>query len=91
MMDYELELGAVIGKPVSCGEGVSATDAGDYIFGFVILNDWSGKYSLSYQEGKQMLTKCCSSTRYPDFRDGPTGALELEELCNDHVSMDHHV
>lgn len=45
MMDYELELGVVIGKTVPYGETVSATDAGDHIFAFVILNDWSGKYS----------------------------------------------
>lgn len=41
-MDYELELGAVIGKPVPYGESVHATEAGEHIFGFVLLNDWSG-------------------------------------------------
>lgn len=44
-MDYELELGAIIGKPLPYGQIVSARDAGDHIFGFVMLNDWSGKSS----------------------------------------------
>lgn len=45
-MDYELELGAVIGKPVPYGESVKASEAGEHIFGFVLLNDWSGTYVL---------------------------------------------
>jgi fumarylacetoacetase len=42
-MDYEMELSAVIGKPVPYGETVTANNAGQHIFGFVMLNDWSGK------------------------------------------------
>ena len=42
-MDYELELGAIVGKPIAYGGTVSAEDAGNHIFGFVIINDWSGK------------------------------------------------
>lgn len=47
-MDFELELGAIIGKPVGQGESVSADDAGGHIFGFVIVNDWSGACFLSF-------------------------------------------
>jgi 2-keto-4-pentenoate hydratase/2-oxohepta-3-ene-1,7-dioic acid hydratase in catechol pathway len=36
--DYELELGAVIGRE---GSNVTETDAFSYIAGFTILNDWS--------------------------------------------------
>jgi len=43
-MDYEMELSAVIGKPVPYGQTVTANNAGEHIFGFVMLNDWSGKY-----------------------------------------------
>lgn len=43
MMDYELELGAIIGRPIQHGQAVSANEAKDHIFGFVILNDWSGE------------------------------------------------
>ena len=41
-VDYELEFAAVIGKPLSIGEELTATTATDHIFGFVLLNDWSG-------------------------------------------------
>jgi fumarylacetoacetase len=42
-VDYELEFAAIIGKPVPMGQSVDAVAAEDHIFGFVILNDWSGK------------------------------------------------
>ncbi len=38
MLDYELEIGCVIGKE---GRNVSESDAMDYIAGFLIFNDWS--------------------------------------------------
>jgi fumarylacetoacetate (FAA) hydrolase len=38
MLDYELELGAVIGNE---GSNVSAADALSYVAGFTIFNDWS--------------------------------------------------
>jgi fumarylacetoacetase len=41
-LDYELEVGAVIGKPVEAGQRVQASGAEEHIFGFVLLNDWSG-------------------------------------------------
>lgn len=41
--DYELEFAAVIGKPLPMRQRLRATEANDHIFGFVILNDWSGK------------------------------------------------
>lgn len=42
-MDYELEVGVIVGKPVPPEKGVNAKDADEHIFGLVILNDWSGK------------------------------------------------
>lgn len=46
-LDYEMELGVVIGKPHEwgSGKGVNARDAEEYVFGFVIVNDWSGMSS----------------------------------------------
>lgn len=41
--DYELEMAAIISKPVPYGETIKADDAPDHIFGFVILNDWSAR------------------------------------------------
>jgi fumarylacetoacetase len=45
-MDYELEVGAIIGKPVPRRQRLMAKDASEHIFGFVLVNDWSGKCSL---------------------------------------------
>lgn len=43
-VDYEVELAAVVGKPLAMRQRLHAKDAEEHIFGFVILNDWSGKY-----------------------------------------------
>ena len=40
-MDYEFELGCVVGKPVGRKERVLASTAEDHIFGYVLVNDWS--------------------------------------------------
>lgn len=42
-VDFELEMGFIIGKNTSLGESVSTSEAEDYIFGMVILNDWSAR------------------------------------------------
>lgn len=42
-LDYELELGAVIGKPVMMGSYLTAKEADEHIFGFVLVNDWSAR------------------------------------------------
>ena len=39
-LDYELEIGCVIGKE---GKNIKAEDAEPYIFGLCILNDWSAR------------------------------------------------
>ncbi|KAI9149640.1 Fumarylacetoacetase [Paramyrothecium foliicola] len=43
-MDYEVELAAVIGKPLPKHQKLTASDADEHIFGFLVLNDWSGKH-----------------------------------------------
>ena len=45
-LDYELEVAAVIGKQ---GTDIAAADAEDYIFGYMIYNDWSAR-DLQRQE-----------------------------------------
>lgn len=45
-MDYELEFAAVVGKPVAMRQRLRAADADEHIFGFVLLNDWSGEFAL---------------------------------------------
>ncbi|KAL6229194.1 hypothetical protein BDW75DRAFT_250015 [Aspergillus navahoensis] len=44
-LDYEMELGVVVGKPFKwgSGKGIPAKEAEEYIFGFVVLNDWSAR------------------------------------------------
>ena len=42
-LDYELELGFYIGVPSQLGEPVPIGQAGDHIFGFCLLNDWSAR------------------------------------------------
>jgi fumarylacetoacetase len=43
-LDYELELACIVSKPTELGRTVAMSDADDHIFGFVILNDWSGMF-----------------------------------------------
>ena len=42
-LDFELEVGFVIGAPSSLGEPVPTDRAGQHIFGAVLLNDWSAR------------------------------------------------
>jgi fumarylacetoacetase len=42
-LDYELEIGAVIGRPVKPGTILSAKDADEHVFGLVLVNDWSAR------------------------------------------------
>ncbi len=42
-VDFELEMGFIIGKQTQLGETIATKDAEDYIFGKVILNDWSAR------------------------------------------------
>ncbi|PNS17298.1 Fumarylacetoacetase [Sphaceloma murrayae] len=42
-MDYEMEMGVIIGKPVPYGTYVTAEQAKENVFGFVLLNDWSAR------------------------------------------------
>lgn len=42
-LDFELEMAFITGKSTQLGESVSTADAEDYIFGFVIFNDWSAR------------------------------------------------
>jgi len=42
-LDFELELGAFICKPNEIGTSISVDQASEYIFGLVLLNDWSAR------------------------------------------------
>ena len=42
-LDYELELGAIVGVPNRMGQPVTVAEAHAMIFGYVLLNDWSAR------------------------------------------------
>ena len=42
-LDFELEMGVVIGQPSPMGEMLTEAQAETMIFGFVLLNDWSAR------------------------------------------------
>jgi fumarylacetoacetase len=42
-LDFELEMGFIIGKDTALGERISTQDAANHIFGLVLFNDWSAR------------------------------------------------
>lgn len=48
-LDFEIGLGMFAAKPLPRGQLVSATDVADYIFGFVLHNDWSARDIQRYE------------------------------------------
>ncbi len=42
-VDFELEMGFIIGKPSRLGEPISTKEAEAHIFGMVLFNDWSAR------------------------------------------------
>ncbi|MDF4203850.1 fumarylacetoacetase [Maribacter sp. SA7] len=42
-LDFELEMGFIVGKSTELGERVSTKDAANHIFGLVLFNDWSAR------------------------------------------------
>lgn len=42
-LDFELELAAFVCKPNDQGEPIAVAKAGEHIFGYVLMNDWSAR------------------------------------------------
>ena len=42
-VDFELEMGFIVGKENQLGHPISTSEAEDYIFGLVLFNDWSAR------------------------------------------------
>jgi fumarylacetoacetase len=62
-LDYELEFGFYIGTPSTQGEPVPIGRAGEHVFGFCLLNDWSARDIQAWESqplgpflGKSFLT-----------------------------------
>ena len=43
LVDFELEMGFIIGKNTTLGENINTAEAENYIFGKVLFNDWSAR------------------------------------------------
>ena len=48
-LDFELEMGYFVSRPIDFGETMNADDAQEHIFGFVLLNDWSARDIQSFE------------------------------------------
>ncbi len=66
-LDYELELGVVIGQPNALGEPISMAQAEDHVFGLALFNDWSARdiQGWEYQPLGPFLSKNFASTLSP--------------------------
>ncbi|TFV95235.1 fumarylacetoacetase, partial [Oxalobacteraceae bacterium OM1] len=66
-LDYELELGIVVGRPNALGEPVSMPQAENHIFGLTLLNDWSARdvQAWEYQPLGPFLAKNFATTISP--------------------------
>jgi len=67
LLDYELEIGALIGPGNTLGEPISIANARDHIFGLCLLNDWSARdmQKWEYQPLGPFLAKNFASTISP--------------------------
>ena len=66
-LDYELELGLVIGQGNAQGHAIAIESAGDHLFGVCLLNDWSARdvQAWEYQPLGPFLSKSFATTLSP--------------------------
>lgn len=66
-MDYELELGIVIGRPNAQGVPIPMAEAEEHIFGVTLFNDWTARdiQAWEYQPLGPFLSKNFASTISP--------------------------
>ncbi len=67
LLDYELELGLIVGHGNELGEPIPMDQVEDHIFGMCILNDWSARdmQKWEYQPLGPFLAKSFASTLSP--------------------------
>ncbi|MFG0328017.1 MAG: fumarylacetoacetase [Phycisphaerales bacterium JB037] len=67
MLDYELEVGVVMGRSNDLGEPISLDDAEDHILGLCLVNDWSARdiQKWEYQPLGPFLAKNFATTVSP--------------------------
>ena len=49
LLDFELEMGFIVGKSTDLGDSVSTSEAEDHIFGLALFNDWSARDIQSWE------------------------------------------
>jgi fumarylacetoacetase len=66
-LDYELELGIVVGTGNELGEPIPVASAEDHVFGLTLLNDWSARdvQTWEYQPLGPFLSKNFATTMSP--------------------------
>lgn len=66
-LDYELELGFVVGRGNALGEPIAIADAEQHLFGVTLLNDWSARdlQAWEYQPLGPFLAKNFATTVSP--------------------------
>jgi fumarylacetoacetase len=66
-LDYELELGVIIGRPNAQGVPISMAEAEDHVFGLALFNDWTARdiQAWEYQPLGPFLSKNFASTLSP--------------------------
>ena len=66
-LDYELELGVVVGRPNALGQRIAIADAESHVFGLTLFNDWSARdiQGWEYQPLGPFLSKNFASTLSP--------------------------
>lgn len=66
-LDYELEMGAFIGKSTKIGDTILIQNAEDHLFGLCVFNDWSARdiQAWEYQPLGPFLAKNFASTISP--------------------------
>ncbi len=66
-LDFELELGIVIGRPNALGQPIRIGSAEEHVFGLTLFNDWSARdiQAWEYQPLGPFLSKSFASTISP--------------------------
>ena len=66
-LDFELELGFVVGRPNPMGHPINIQEAEDHVFGVTLFNDWSARdlQAWEYQPLGPFLSKNFASTLSP--------------------------
>lgn len=66
-LDYELELGFLVGRGNALGEPIAIGEAEEHLFGVTLLNDWSARdvQAWEYQPLGPFLSKSFASTLSP--------------------------